>query len=137
MNAIVENKTFEDKLKDRIRDSIGDLLSEDDLKKLVERGMEDVFFKGKEERDSWGRVTKEHPPLIHQMVKDHLEPIVREEVKLYIDENREVVEEVISKTLEAGVGTLMIKCMNDMFSNQLYNMQAQMMNELRNNGVIR
>jgi hypothetical protein len=33
MSNIVENKTFEEKMKDRIKDSIGDMISDSDLSK--------------------------------------------------------------------------------------------------------
>lgn len=137
MNAITENRTFEEKMKDRIRDSIGDLLSDEDLKKLIERGMEDVFFKGKIDRDSWGNVRSEQLPLIHQMVKEHIEPIVQEEVAKYIDNNRELVIDVIKQTLEVGAGMLLVKAMNQTFQNSLMTLQGNMITDLRNNGVIR
>ena len=36
MNDMTTNKSFEDKLKDRIRDSIGELLSDEDLSRIIE-----------------------------------------------------------------------------------------------------
>jgi hypothetical protein len=137
MNAIVENKSFQEKMQDRIRDSIGDLLSDEDLKKLIERGMEDVFFKGKVVQEPWGRVTSEQLPLIHRMVKEHIEPIVREEVAKYIDNNRELVVNTIKQTLEVGAGMLLVKAMNQTFQNSLMTLQGNMITDLRNNGVIR
>jgi hypothetical protein len=42
-NEIQTNETFEGKLKTRIRESIGDLLSDDDLKKIIDRGLEEFL----------------------------------------------------------------------------------------------
>lgn len=137
MSAVTESKSFQEKMQDRIRDSIGDLISEEELKTLIDRGMEEAFFKGKVIRDSYGRVQREELPLIHQMVNDHIKPIVEQEVAKYIDNNREQVAEIVQQTLEVGAGTLLIKALNQTFQNSLISLQNSMITDLRNNGVIR
>lgn len=135
MNAIIENKSFQEKMNDRIRDSIGDLLSDEDLQKLVERGMEEVFFRGRIVMDNYRQIEK--PCLIHAMVQEHIKPIVEAEVKVFIDENRELVADVVKQTLEVGAGSMLLKAMDKMFNNSLANYQGMLINDLRNNGVIR
>jgi hypothetical protein len=137
MSAVTESKSFQEKMQDRIRDSIGDLISEEELKTLIDRGMEEAFFKGKVIKDSYGRVQREELPLIHQMVNDHIKPIVEQEVAKYIDNNREQVAEIVQQTLEVGAGTLLIKALNQTFQNSLISLQNSMITDLRNNGVIR
>ena len=63
-NEIATTKSFQDRMKDKIREGIGDLLTDDDLKVLIDKGIDDVFFTTRYTGESYNR--KEHPPLIHR-----------------------------------------------------------------------
>jgi len=43
---VVAAKTFEEKMTDRIKEQIGDLIDHDALKRLVEQGIQKAFFEG-------------------------------------------------------------------------------------------
>ena len=44
-NQLAPAKTFQERIADRIRESIGDLITDEDLAEMVTRGIDDVFFK--------------------------------------------------------------------------------------------
>ena len=83
---IAKSQTFEQKMKTRIRESIGDMLSDEDLEKMVERSLEEVFF-NERKNPNGGFHAKPLPPLLHEIVKELLEPEVQKAVVKYIKKN--------------------------------------------------
>jgi hypothetical protein len=132
-NEIQTNETFEEKLKTRIRESIGDLLSDDDLKKIIDRGLEEVFFTEKVTITGHYSNNKQiTPPLIHQMIKELLQPNVDEIIKQYIHEHETEVNEIIHNTVQEGIGTCLVKAMNSMFQHQMFTLENNIRNQIAN-----
>lgn len=134
MTAVVENKTFEEKMKDRIKESIGDLIGDEDLKKLLDAAMHDVFFKPsriKINSYDW----KDGPSFLQQIVQELMEPVVREYIKEYIDTNQDVVTKTIGEVVQEGVGVSMIKAMHGLFQQDLYTLSANIQSRLQSRGI--
>lgn len=131
MNEITTGNTFEERMKARIKDSIGDLITDEDLTKLINRGVEDVFFKKTVIRvNSYD--TKEGPSLLESIVKELLETQVRDCVKDYLKDNSETVKTTIDEVVREGIGKAMIAAMNQSFQNSLYQFQANISQQLSN-----
>lgn len=131
---IAENKTFEEKMKARIKESIGDLIGDDDLKKLLDSAMHDVFFKPSKIRvNSYDY--KDGPSFLQELVKELMEPKVRELVKEYIDSNQEVVLKTLNDVVQEGVGMSMVKAMHSLFQQDLYTLQGNIHNRLISKGI--
>jgi hypothetical protein len=133
MTDIVQSKTFEQRMKERIRDSIGDLISDEDLSKMVDRSLEEVFFKERAnpKRTSYYNSGEPDtlPPLLHDIVKTAMTEQVSEAVKEYIGNNREQVDATIKTVLEQGMGNALISAMNGVFSTQLSSLQVNLANQ--------
>ena len=80
-NEVSKPKTLQERVTSRLQESIGDIITDEDLKPIVERGIHDVFFEEKEVRDSWGKITETRPALIHKVVKDLLAERVRQAIE--------------------------------------------------------
>ena len=136
MTDIVQNKTFEQRMKERIRDSIGDLISDEDLSKMVDRSLEEVFFKERAnpKRTSYYNSGEPDtlPPLLHEIVKSAMTEQVSEAVKEYIANNREQVNDTIKTVLERGMGNALISALNGVFSTQLASLQVNLANQFNN-----
>ena len=136
MTDIVQSKTFEQRMKERIRDSIGDLISDEDLSKMVDRSLEEVFFKERAnpKRTSYYNSGEPDtlPPLLHEIVKSAMTEQVSEAVKEYIANNREQVNDTIKTVLERGMGNALISALNGVFSTQLASLQVNLANQFNN-----
>lgn len=131
--VIAENKTFEEKMKDRIKESIGDLIGDDDLKKLLDAAMHDVFFKPSKIRvNSYDY--KEGPSFLQEIVKEEMEAKVRDVVKEYVNTHEDEVNKIINDVVSEGVGTAMIGAMNQLFRNQLFAFQTNITQQLSSRG---
>jgi len=136
MTNIVESKTFEQRMKERIRDSIGDLISDEDLTKMVDRSLEEVFFKPRPNPKHAAYYNSGEPatipPLLHELVKEVMESQVQLAIKEYIGSHTEEVNAIIQKVVQEGIGAAVLGAMNSMFSHQLSNFQANITNQFNN-----
>jgi hypothetical protein len=136
MTDIVESKTFEQRMKERIRDSIGDLISDEDLTKMVDRSLEEVFFKSRPNPKHAAYYNSGEPatipPLLHDIIKEVLEANVQAAVREWIGSNQEEVNVIIQKVVQEGIGAAVLGAMNSMFSHQLSNFQANISQQISN-----
>lgn len=134
MNALVENKSFQEKMQERIRESIGDLITTEELKVLVDKGVHEAFFEKKTTKtgSGWNSQTVEMPSLMEAMVLELIQPLVLEECKLYLKEHSEEVQELIAKVVQEGVGAAIFKSMQSIFRNDLYGFEQRITDNLKN-----
>jgi hypothetical protein len=130
MNAIVEQKNFQERMKDRIRDSIGELMTDAELSEIVKRAMEDIFFKPMTLQD--GYHTKEVPPFVHQLLKEILLDDVQKAVSKYIDEHKEEVQKIIQEVITLGMGKALVDAISFQFSSELMNFENNLMANIQN-----
>lgn len=138
MTAVTTPATFEEKMMERIRDSIGDLISNEELAKLVERGIQENFFKTKTNPkwvSAYNNSARESipqylPSLMETIVAQHVSQKVEELVKAYVDkwilENADKVEGIVKQMVENGAGQLLIKQLNQIFQEPFSQFQTSM-----------
>lgn len=114
---VVAKKSFNERMKDRIKDSIGELMTDKELSEIVHRAMEEIFFKPMVIKD--GYHSKEAPPFIHQLLKELLTDEVRVAVSEYIGENKEVVLTNIQQVISLGMGKALMDAVSFSFQNDL------------------
>ena len=130
MNAIAEKSNFQERMKDRIKNLIGELMTDSELSEIVHRAMEEIFFKPMEIKD--GYQIKEVPPFVHQLLKELLTKSVRDEVAKYITDNKDLVQKNIQQVITQGMGKALVEAITFHFSNDLINFQTNLMATLGN-----
>jgi len=116
-----------------VKDSIGDLISDEDLSKIVERGIEEAFFK--EGRNTSSYHAKSSPPLAQQMVEDILAEKVEKAVSAYVKKNAESINELIKTVVENGLGDAFLRSLTSKFQNDLYQLQSNIEQRLMNGNL--
>jgi len=129
-NAIVEQKSFQERMKERIKDSIGELMTDKELSEIVHRAMEEIFFKPISLKD--GFHTKEEPPFVHKLIKDLLVDEVRSAVTKYITDNKKDVIKIIRQVIELGMGNALLNAIKYQFDNDLMNFQGTLLANIQN-----
>ncbi len=127
---IEKQKTFEERMKARIRDSIGELMTDEELSKIVNKATEEVFFKPLELKD--GYRTKEVPPFSHNIVKELLTDSVRKEVEKYFSENKEDVSKMVKQIIQDGLGKALMNALDSKFQFDLNSFGNNLLNTLQN-----
>lgn len=115
-------QTLQERVGARIREQIGDLLTDEDLKRLVETALHDAFFKREVlQTDSWSRPTKYKEARIVEIVQDLLKDRVDTAVKSWLDANQEEFEKHIDDAIGKGLIGFLTTWIDDKFRNDLYN----------------
>ena len=128
MTALIIPQTFEEKMKDRIRESIGELITDKELTELVHKSVDQVFFAPTEIGDAYHR--KEGPSLLNGLIKELLTPQVREAVDQYIKDHPDEVIKTVKEVLARGMGNALLTAVNFQFQNDLLNFQSNIQNTL-------
>jgi hypothetical protein len=102
MNAVVQAKSLQERVGERIRDQIGDLLTDDDLKKLVEGALREAFFTPYTRKNEWGNVVESKTPLIVEIVRDLLKPQVEAAARAWMIANAADITKHIDDALGKG-----------------------------------
>jgi hypothetical protein len=127
-------KSFNEKVFERIRESIGDLMSDDDLKLLVNAAMQKAFFTDQYEpaRYHGGSTTRTGPPLIVQEIKKLLEEQVKKSVDVWLVEHSDECKRLIDDAIAGGVFKMVMTHIENKFHGPMQNLR----NELVTKGVI-
>lgn len=103
------NKTFEENILNKVKESIGDFISDDDLKKLVEKGIQEAFFKERIiSTGYYGNENKILPSPFVELIQNLLKDKIFEILKEYVNSHSEEVNKAIRETLEQGIYELMM-----------------------------
>jgi len=130
MDKIEKSLTFEEKLKNRIRESIGELLSDEDLKKILERGVDEALFQRKQiPVNSWEEV-KFSPSFVDKTVQELLGEKMKEVLTTYLKENTVKLDQAISDAVKIGIGNCLITSLNDRFRDLLITLPSAIRQQL-------
>ena len=130
--AVIENKGFQEKLMDKVQESIGDLLTKDDLKAIVEKGIEETFFAPAKEKDRYGSIVIRDYSLMQKVLEKEMKEQVIEQVKQWIKDNPDRIIGVYSSLLERDIQSLLFSSIGDVIKNNLVMMKNQLYTDINN-----
>ena len=136
--AIAMPESFQQKMEERIRSSMGELIGTEELKAIVNRALNEVFFERRKKpgTDSWNNETIE--PMSHELVQELMLPAVKAAMGEWLEENHEVVERVIQETLEKGIAQCFVRSIESLMTPAIMRLESnvnQMFCDLRNNRI--
>jgi hypothetical protein len=123
---------FQSRMKKRIRASIGELLSDAELQKLINRSMNEIFFEPRKapRTTTWGPDKPDAAPLMHEIVKELIEPSVKQCVSNYIAEHADEIKALVSTALDEGFARSVIRGVDSLFKNQLMDLSMGVQNQI-------
>jgi hypothetical protein len=118
---------FEQKILERLRNDIRELLPEDALKKLVERAVDETFFKERRIEGRYGGMERIDPGWFVTEVTKSAEPMIREAVEQFVADRRDVIQQAIDKfltneQLSIQIATRLASMLNDTFNSAINRM---------------
>jgi hypothetical protein len=129
---IATTKAFQDRMFERIRSQIGDLMTNEDLKKIVETAMQKAFFEPIRGPRQYGGDEVKDPALV-AMVRDLLRERAEAVMRGYVTENAERIDALLRTELGKGFHQMIA----DYWDAKLQNAFCQFRNELANSGLLR
>jgi hypothetical protein len=131
MTELTKADTFQQRMFERIRESMGELLSEDDLKELLERTIEKSFF---EERivqsSSYYSSAQKKPSLFQELVTEQVQPMVEKAITVWLQDNSEQVTSTIDAVLKDGLLSALSKAIDYKMQIPVLNLRTEISNKL-------
>lgn len=113
-----ERTTFEQRLMSRVRDSMGDLMTDEDMKKIIERSIEKTLFEKRVDTEKTTSYTTFYkPPMMEEIVTELFREQMQKAVLDWLEKNPKAVEEHIQQVINEGVLTGIISALEYRFSN--------------------
>ena len=119
----------EERMKAHIKEGIGDLLSDEEVKKLIDRGMEEVFIKPTKIKNSYNTI--DGPPLLNEIIQKELNEVITVQVRNYLLDNNEQVIEAVNKAISGGMAKSLISAVDCFFSGSLMTLRNNVMGEIQ------
>ena len=136
---IVKSQTFEEKLGERIKKDIGDLIPDADLQAIVKKAMHKAFFHEKVIYDNYHREISREMPFIIDHVKSLIEERVDKQIKTWMADHDKDIMKMINDKIEEGIMGVCMRSFTALMQpdmNQLgYAVESKLI-ELRNNNML-
>ena len=114
-NEITTKQSFEDRIIDRIKQGIGDMMTDEELKSILSKGVEKVFFEPRFTGvDRWGTMESKRS-LCDEVIANHLEQKLREVINEWVKSNPDAMQNAIESTLKASVAEVVMQAINARF----------------------
>lgn len=98
---ITDTKTFQERMFERVRDQMGDLLTETELKQIVDQAVNKAFFEPR--KISTGYRDEIKPAIFVEMMETELKSRVGKALEQWIQDNPEAVAQAIEKVIQEGI----------------------------------
>ena len=126
---VAESKTFEERMFDKIRSQMGDLMTEDELKAILEKAVDKAFFSQRTMRVDYRDVVKE--PVFIELIRDEMKPLIHAELRVWLAENQETVgsilHAVIGESAKQMVANAFDNLMSDAFGSFAFSLRDRLM----------
>lgn len=132
MNELTTTADFQTRMFERIRDQMGDLLTEEDMRRLIEQAVQKAFFEERIERKAYGSDVR-YPAAFVEMVKNAAKPMIQTAVDAWVAENKDKLAEKIDAIVREGVAGVLVSHINFKFQDQL----LQLSSALHSKGLLK
>lgn len=127
---IIASMSFDKKLQERIRKSVGELMSDEDLALLIDAAVRDWLLKERHVKD--GYHTKILEPLLVVWLKENMQEQMSRVLRAWLAENEDFVKEKFEELFMAGAGQCLAKAMFSLFEKDMnmlrYNIEQKLLN---------
>jgi hypothetical protein len=112
---ITVTKSFEERMMNMMKENVGTLFTPDDLKKIVEKGIEKMFFEKRTTTSAYSYREETKNSLSEELIIRFMQDQVRIAVGGYIRDNPEKILVLINKLMSEGMGNFILKSLETFF----------------------
>lgn len=128
---VVVTKSFDERMMDMMKENVGGLFTPEDLKKIVERGIEKLFFEARLINSNYGR-NDYKSSLSEELVEKHMKEQVRIAIAEWIKDNPEKILPIIENAINKGITTHIMNAVENFFSNTFWQFGEQLKQQIQN-----
>ena len=131
MSEIVNPKSFQERMYEKIREQLGEMMTEAELKTMVEAAVQKAFFEKRTVNGSYGRVEVEESEFI-TLIKNQMSAQVQKVMKEYLEEHQDKFFEAIDECIAKGFFGLV----QQHIQNQMHMPLQMFADQLRSRGIM-
>jgi hypothetical protein len=114
--ALTAQQSFQEKIGDRLRSDIGDLIPDDALAEMVNKAINDMFFTPKE-----GNPGGYHSAKLPSWFQDEVEKVLHSEmqkhIKKWVHANEYEIESAVKESMTSASGDILAKLVTNAIAN--------------------
>lgn len=122
--AVTTTPEFQTRMFEKIRDQLGDLLTDEDLKRIVEAAVQKGFFEPSVTTDRWGNRTTSDAQFV-VLVRGQIEEQVRKAAHAWVQANADKFDAIIKDQLERGFTRVVANYFDTQMNGALYTFAEQ------------
>jgi hypothetical protein len=128
---VVVTKSFDERMMDMMKENVGGLFTPEDLKKIVERGIEKLFFEARLTNSSYSR-NDYKPSLSEELVEKYMKEQVRIAISEWIQNNPEKITPIIETAINTGITKHIMNAVENFFQNTFWQFGEQLKQQIQN-----
>jgi len=119
-------RDFQEKMKERMRAAMGDLMPDEVLRGIVERGINEAFFARPElPKNHWNDTQKFGEAWMVTFVREDLRKQVETHIKTWMADNPDKIVAIMQQTFDTGLVKTVINTLGRLFQPAFDNLQAE------------
>lgn len=130
VGTVAVTKPLAERMRERVVEAVGDLLSKEELQQMTEAAVKEIFFTGKPAVMGDGSyycprdrvMTPAVDPLITGVAKQLIAPFVERQVKAYLADNEEQVLKMVKDVVDKGAETIVLQAIQGAFNKPMVDM---------------
>ena len=126
---IAVTKSFEERMMDMMKENAGSLFTPDDLKKIVEKGIEKLYFESRLASSNYGR-NEYKQSLSEELVSKFMQEQVRIAVTEWIKNNPEKILPIIETAIQGGITKCIGDAVEHFFQHTFYQFGESLKNQI-------
>ena len=115
---IEKPQNFQEKMFERIKESMGDLITQDEMKSLVDKAMQEAFFTGRKANDRYDSPLL--PSLFVELIQKEMKAQVTAAINTWVKENPEAVTKALDEAMAKGFYNLVRQHQDSLISTPLF-----------------
>jgi len=129
MSDLTTAKSFQDRISNKLRESIGELMTDEELAKVVNLSVDKMFF----ERPTVGTDYRpiEGPSWFAQEIKSLLNARMEEAVKAELLSQEAEISDVVRQVVQEGAGVTLMAGMKQFFSTEMCQLEFNISEKLK------
>lgn len=128
MNEPAITESFEERMFEQIKSQMGDLLTQEELGKILETAIDKAFFQDRIVKSGYSTDVKE--PLFVEMIRKELKPLIAAAASKWLADNQEKVSEILKQQIGDNAAQFVANAFSTLMSAPMqqfsYDLQARL-----------
>ena len=131
-NLPVPAKSFEDRFLDKLKEGMADMMTPEELRKLIERGVDKFLFESRTVKDSgsWSSSYHQVPSLMEELLNAHLAAEMQKACDEYLRAHPEQVKATLDQVFLAGLASALVRALDARCAGMTQGFMEQVLSEL-------